>query len=605
MRIASVEITNFRCHQRLELDLGSLTILLGANGAGKSSILDALGFFFEPKGFEAADVNGGVAVDAEVSVRVEFDELSDADREAFHLTPDVGSITLRRVAAGGTTRLLARTRCSPMFEHIRVIRAAVPRRQAYADFRTAHPELALASANSAPTANAGMSEWERAHPDHLVDAEDDADAVYGANSEVALGTRFRYFRVAAVREAAQEARDAPRTLLNRLLTTIAEQREVTGQTAREIELRFQKEYEERVEAAHRESVAELARRISHEMSGYVTGAVVELEPSVERVALPVPHIAMRAGEGREITDIDRQGHGFQRTFLIAALQLLAEVGTASSGAPTIFLAVEEPELFQHPSRARHVGQVLAKLADREDSGVQVIYSTHSPYLIDASRFDRIRLLRRATGTPGTRTVTPARPEDVGARLPGLTLPQIRMRLGQTMRVSFNETFFASAVLIAEGKSDVAAIRGAADRLQVNLDAAGVVLIEDSKNVIPIRWAILDTLKIPTYILFDADWRAVGEVPPERIALNHELQRISGLKEWDDFPDTGDRERFACFRTKLETYLEESHPGIGGRIGNLAKEVGYTDACRIAVSEREFPLLESIVRRLIGLAQPRE
>lgn len=600
MRIASAEITNFRCHQRLRLDLDALTILLGANGAGKSSILDALGFFFEPKGFQAVDLNSRAAADAEVSVRVKFGDLSDADREAFHLTPDGNWVTLRRVAAGGIIRLLAPARRAPMFDNIRAITAAVPRRQAYMDYRAAHPELNLAAANSAPTANTGMREWERANPDQCVEGEDDADAVYEANAEAALGARFRYFRVAAVREAAQEARDAPRTLLNRLLITIAEQREAAGETAREIEARFQKEYEERVESAHRESVAELARRISGEMSGYVTGAVVELEPSIERVELPVPHIGMRAGEGEELTDIDRQGHGFQRTFLIAALQLLAQMGAASPGAPAIFLAVEEPELFQHPSRARHVGQVLARLADREDKRVQVIFSTHSPYLIDAGRFERIRLLRRASD--GTRTVTAARPEDVAARLPSLTLTQIRLRLGQTMRVGFNEAFFASATLIAEGKSDVAAVLGAADRLRVDLDARGIVLLEDSKNVIPIRWAILDALGIPTYILFDADRRAIGEVPPDRVALNQELQRIAGVKDPEEFPDTGDRDRFACFRTKLEQYLEETRPGIGGRIGELAKDVGNTDAYRVAVSENEFPLLESLVRRLVALAQ---
>lgn len=51
------------------------------------------------------------------------------------------------------------------------------------------------------------------------------------------------------------------------------------------------------------------------------------------------------------------------------------------------------------------------------------------------------------------------------------------------------------------------VLGAADRLRVDLDARGIVLLEDSKSVIHIRWAILDPLGIPTYILFDADRRA--------------------------------------------------------------------------------------------------
>src|SRR6266852_4043649 len=143
MRIASAETTNFRCHRQLRLDLDTLTILLGANGAGKSSILDALGFFFEPKGFQAIDLNSRAGADAEVSVRIEFGELTDADREAFHLTPEDKWVTLRRVAAGGTVRLLAPARRAPMFDNVRAITAAVPRRQAYMELRAAHPELNL------------------------------------------------------------------------------------------------------------------------------------------------------------------------------------------------------------------------------------------------------------------------------------------------------------------------------------------------------------------------------------------------------------------------------------------------------------------------------
>src|SRR5256885_1849030 len=61
-------------------------------------------------------------------------------------------------------------------------------------------------------------------------------------------------------------------------------------------------------------------------------------------------------DGTNPTTVDRQGHGFQRTLLISALQLLAQSGAAAADG-VICLAVEEPELFQHPIQAQTFAKV--------------------------------------------------------------------------------------------------------------------------------------------------------------------------------------------------------------------------------------------------------
>ena len=42
MRIARVRIRNFRGIRSLDLDLGPVTVLIGENNSGKTSVLDAL-----------------------------------------------------------------------------------------------------------------------------------------------------------------------------------------------------------------------------------------------------------------------------------------------------------------------------------------------------------------------------------------------------------------------------------------------------------------------------------------------------------------------------------------------------------------------------------
>ncbi|MBK7848069.1 MAG: AAA family ATPase [Zoogloea sp.] len=49
MRLSKITLSNFRCFERLELDLHPrLTVLVGENGAGKTAVLDAIAGALSP-----------------------------------------------------------------------------------------------------------------------------------------------------------------------------------------------------------------------------------------------------------------------------------------------------------------------------------------------------------------------------------------------------------------------------------------------------------------------------------------------------------------------------------------------------------------------------
>ena len=123
-------------------------------------------------------------------------------------------------------------------------------------------------------------------------------------------------------------------------------------------------------------------------------AEIRLEPFAAGFSIDTPRIDLRGGEERDLTDLGRQGHGFQRAFIISVLEYLAEADTTGTDAnkPTLFLAIEEPELYQHPPRARHFFKTLATIAD--SGSVQMAYATHSPYFVAPNRFDSVRIVRR-------------------------------------------------------------------------------------------------------------------------------------------------------------------------------------------------------------------
>ena len=82
MRIASVRINNYRCLEDVSLDFDAVTVFVGANGTGKSSVLHALDWFFSG-GSLSVDDCGGRDPTVAISVEVVFTNLSQADEDAF------------------------------------------------------------------------------------------------------------------------------------------------------------------------------------------------------------------------------------------------------------------------------------------------------------------------------------------------------------------------------------------------------------------------------------------------------------------------------------------------------------------------------------------
>jgi putative ATP-dependent endonuclease of OLD family len=88
MKLKRVHIKNYRSCLDVPIEIGSMQALVGANNAGKSSIIRALDFLFNPsttKVDKETFWNG----DAELQIWVEaiFDELSDAEKNNEKLKP--------------------------------------------------------------------------------------------------------------------------------------------------------------------------------------------------------------------------------------------------------------------------------------------------------------------------------------------------------------------------------------------------------------------------------------------------------------------------------------------------------------------------------------
>jgi putative ATP-dependent endonuclease of OLD family len=106
MKLSKLRIQNFRSCRDVRLDLKGMHALVGANNAGKSAVLRALDFLFNPSAKNLGDETFWNK-DTQLEIRVEalFVDLEDGEKEALdpYLKPD-GTFHMARSARLGGRR---------------------------------------------------------------------------------------------------------------------------------------------------------------------------------------------------------------------------------------------------------------------------------------------------------------------------------------------------------------------------------------------------------------------------------------------------------------------------------------------------------------------
>ena len=285
--------------------------------------------------------------------------------------------------------------------------------------------------------------------------------------------------------------------------------------------------------------------------------------------------ALVSDRGGHAIDPELQGHGLQRALVIALLHELAEsevsaVTDGEGASPrALMLAVEEPELYQHPLQARALAKSLEGLAHKDGARpMQVAYSTHSPYFSEPAMFSDLRLCRREVD--GANSCVAADEQQVRQVIADAGFAgETGLRIEAAMASSLREAIFASVVLLCEGPSDAALLHGVA-ALQGGLDRDGVAVAEcGNKSSLGIEVAILRQLKIPCFALFDAD---AGKGKESEAELNRRVLTLCE-EEPQDWPERAVRTRSANFEDTMESDLVTIWPGFAETLDEVAKELG--------------------------------
>ena len=591
MLIENVHVKNFRSILAESLPCDALTALVGRNGSGKSSFLSAIELFYNPAARAVPEDFYAEDVTQDIEIAVTYSGLNAEVRDFFSAYIDNDRLTIVRSFSdpqkgrSGTYHGIRLQ--NPDFIEIRNAGAARAVRTKYNGIRSTEQYASLPSVSSADAARSELASWEAEHPEKCKPLRDDGQFFgFTQVGQGYLGRFTKYIYVPAVRDALEDATERRGSSVTEIMDLVVRNALARRADVAEFKQRTQDQYNQLMNPKKLMELDNLARDMSTTLQSFVPDTRVVLDwTDHAEIPIPMPQAKVKLTEDGYESRVERTGHGLQRAFIITMLQHLdavryvdpisangvtagteSDAGTNSAQLPNLVLAIEEPEIYQHPSRQRHLASVLLNLATGVIPGVakntQVIYATHSPLFVGLDRFDQIRVLRKVPQNDGRPRTTQLRKADLGAvakelwdasdrSRPLYTDETLRPRLQSLMTPWMGEGFFADVVVLVEGEGDRAAILGFAKSRHLDFDGLGITVIPcGGKDSIDRPLVILRQLGISVYVLWDADCGR-SRAKPE---TNRYLLRLLGNPEqdWPEF--VGDSS--ACFKVTLEKTLED-------------------------------------------------
>jgi predicted ATP-dependent endonuclease of OLD family len=373
-----------------------------------------------------------------------------------------------------------------------------------------------------------------------------------------LGKYIQWVFVPAVKDATTEQAEGKDTALGKILERTVRSKVNFVDRIKEIQEKSQAEYRQLL-ASNQDALNEISKSLKARLANWAhPDATLRLEWRQDldkAVRVENPFAEIIAGEGQFHGNLARFGHGLQRSYLLALLQELS--GSNDVGGPRLILAIEEPELYQHPPQARHLAEVLKMLAKANS---QVLVCTHSPYFVSGEGFEDVRLIRKhkkdfsagvsfVTFSEIASMVASAKTEAHVAKPSG-----ILVKINQELQPAINEIFFTPFLILVEGLEDVALITvslhllGKWDEYR-RLGAHIVPTGGKSHMIVPL--AIAAKLKIPTFVVFDSD----GDETNADKRLKHEkdnkaIQSLCGVRS-NPFPsDTMWEKNLVVWKTRI-------------------------------------------------------
>jgi len=384
MKLEKLILKNFRgYHGEHRIDINSLTAIVGRNDVGKTTILDALGVFFEHKlcKYDATDKCVD-CVDADdvaigcifsgVDIPIILDSTSETSLKEEYLLNDDGYLEIYKIFAKGKGTGSIQARCmAPSARNAKLLLA-----KKNEDLKTIAASIGVDEADNRSNVSLRQAIYKKTEDLKIKDsfvklnAEEGkviCDKIYDKLPHFAL---FRADRPSTDEES--EVQDPMKSAVQTALQKIENQLDLIKASVKK----------------HAVEVAQNTIKHLHDISPNLADGLIpqfKVEPKWENI------FKLTLEDDRGIA-INKRGSGVRRLVLISFFKAEAERLQKEFPEKGVIYAIEEPETSQHPSNQQLLIDAFQELSNSDKC--QVLITTHVPALVENIPTESLRHITR-------------------------------------------------------------------------------------------------------------------------------------------------------------------------------------------------------------------
>ena len=392
MKIEKLILSNFRSYKdEISIELDNLSVFVGKNDTGKSTILEALDIFFnENKGvikIDTDDLNKQAKEegDTEIKIGVVFgnlpqeltiDATNPTSLENEHLLNKDGKLTIiKKYPNGGKEKVFVQAYhpTNPKCSELLLKKNAELKNLLIDDMKcedqTKNSELRKAI-------------WTH-HSDNL--ELDEIEIELAKNDAKNIWEQLKnHLPLYALFQSDRKNSDGDSEIQNPMKLAVQEilkDQELMDNlntVAREVESKLNE-------------VADQTLEKLNEMNPEIANSLTPVIPSPESLKW-VDVFKSVSITGDEDIPINKRGSGVKRLVLLNFFRAEAERRKNENNVPNIIYAIEEPETSQHPSHQRKLIEAFIDLSKSENT--QVLLTTHSPAIVKLLEFKHLKLIEQ-------------------------------------------------------------------------------------------------------------------------------------------------------------------------------------------------------------------
>lgn len=397
MKISKVKISNFRSYRgQTTIDFHDLTVFVGKNDVGKSTILEALDFFFnEGKGaikkIDKDDINNQELrkSNTDIEISVVFDDLPDQIvidstnetrlGDEYLLNRDGLLEVVKKYPNGGKEKVFIKanhptyTECSELLlKKQKDLKAIVEQKNIVCTDKTKNAEMRRVI-------------WEHYHDNlQLQEIEIDVTKEEAKNIWEQLKN---YLPLYSLFQSDRKNSDGDNEIQDPMKLAVQEILKDTGiqNIFNEIALKVSERLKQ---------VADRTLDKLREMNPEIANSLDPVIPSSDSLKWADVFKGVSIS-GDDDIPLNKRGSGVKRLILLNFFRAEAERRRKEKNVPDIIYAIEEPETSQHLEHQRRLINALIELSKERHS--QIILTTHSPYIVKMLQFEHLKVIKGQDG----------------------------------------------------------------------------------------------------------------------------------------------------------------------------------------------------------------